>query len=168
MLVEVKKRSISFVKKIGLLMYTREEKRAYRIQFWEGFKEYSKNKGRKMTSWVLKGTQINEAQLKFDLNNKGAFVMLQIDSKSAVKRHSVFDRFLKFKPVVQEICGEEIVWDKNYFIEGFKEVSVIYFQMKRASVYNKENWEEYYQFLFEKMNLLEEAYLEIKEVVQNG
>ncbi|GAB7089258.1 DUF4268 domain-containing protein [Marinifilum fragile] len=148
-------------------MYTKEEKREFRIQFWDGFKRYSKKQGRKMTSWVLKGTQIKEAQLKFDLNDDGAFVMLQIDSKFDVKRYSVFDKFLKYRPVVEDTCGGDLIWDKNYFIEGFKEVSVIYFQLREASVYKKENWEEYYQFLFQKMCLLEEAFLDIKEVVQN-
>ncbi|WP_282126661.1 DUF4268 domain-containing protein [Marinifilum flexuosum] len=148
-------------------MYTKEEKREFRIQFWDGFKRYSKKQGRKMTSWVLKGTQIKEAQLKFDLNEDGAFVMLQIDSKFDDKRYSVYDKFMKYRTVVEDTCGDELIWDKNYFIEGFKEVSLVYFQLRGASVYKKENWEDYYQFLFQKMSLLEEAFLDIKEVVQN-
>ncbi|MCT4603927.1 MAG: DUF4268 domain-containing protein [Marinifilum sp.] len=148
-------------------MYTKEEKREFRIQFWDGFKRYSKKQGRKMTSWVLKGTQIKEAQLKFDMNENGAFVMLQIDSKLDTKRYLVFEKFFKYKPVVEDTCGDDLIWDKNFFIEGFKEVSVVYFQLQEASVYNKEKWEEYYQFLFEKMSLLEEAFLDIKEVVKN-
>ncbi|WP_282016620.1 DUF4268 domain-containing protein [Marinifilum flexuosum] len=148
-------------------MYTKEEKREFRIQFWDGFKRYSKKQGRKMTSWVLKGTQIKEAQLKFDLNEDGAFVMLQIDSKFDDKRYSVYDKFMKYRTVVEDTCGDELIWDKNYLIEGFKEVSLVYFQLRGASVYKKENWEDYYQFLFQKMSLLEEAFLDIKEVVQN-
>ena len=148
-------------------MYTKEEKREFRIQFWDGFKRYSKKQGRKMTSWVLKGTQIKEAQLKFDLNEDGAFVMLQIDSKSDNKRFEIYDKFLKYKTVLMDVCGEELCWDKNYFIEGFKEVSVMYFHLPKASVFNKESWDDYYQFLFDKMSLLEEAFLDVKEVVQD-
>ena len=55
-------------------MYKKEEIKEIKIKFWDGFKRYSKAKGRKMTSWVLRGTQIKEVQLKFDLNEKGAFV----------------------------------------------------------------------------------------------
>lgn len=147
-------------------MYTKEEKRELRIQFWDGFKRYSKKRGRKMTSWVLKGTQIKEAQLKFDINEIGAFVMLQIDSKSDENRYSIYERFLKYKPVIVEVCGEDLIWDKCYYMEGFKEVSVVYFQFKDASVLKKDHWNDYYQFFFEKMSLLEEAFLEVKEVVQ--
>lgn len=147
-------------------MYSKEETKEFKIQFWDGFKRYSKKMGRKMTSWVLKGTQIREAQLKFDLNEKGAFVMLQIDSKFEHKRHLVFDRFEKYKPVIIGICGDDLVWEKDYFVDGFKEVSLIYFHLAEASVYQKDDWEKYYQFLFSKMTILEEAFLEVKEVVQ--
>lgn len=148
-------------------MYTKEEKREIRIQFWDGFKRYSKKRGRKMTSWVLKGTQIKEAQLKFDLSENGAFVMLQIDSKFESKRNLVFKSFEKYKPVIMETCGDSLIWEKDYHIKGFKDVSLIYFQLKEASVFNKEEWEKYYEFLFEGMTKLEAAFLDVKEVVQN-
>lgn len=147
-------------------MYTKEEAREIKVKFWDGFKRYSKTKGRKMTSWVLRGTQIKEVQLKFDLNEIGAFVVLQIDSKLDSKRISVYEKFEKYKPVLIETCGPELIWEKNYFIEGFKDVSMIYFQLAGANVYKKEEWDTYYQFLFEKMWILEEAYLDVKEVIQ--
>lgn len=148
-------------------MYTKEEKREIRIEFWDGFKRYSKKKGRKMTSWVLKGTQMREAQLKFDLNENGAFVMLQIDSKFDSKRFSVYEKFEKYKTVINETCGDDLLWDKDYFMDGFKEVSLIYFHKSEASVFNKDEWNTYFEFLFSKMSMLEEAFLDVKEVVQN-
>ena len=148
-------------------MYTKEEKREFRIQFWEGFKKYSKERGRKMNSWVLKGTQIKEAQLKFDLNDNGAFVMLQIDSKSDVKRHLVYERFLKYKPVILDVCGNDLKWERDYYVKGFKHVSAIYFYFNNCSVFKKEEWGLYHKFLFDKMSLLENAFLEVKDVVQN-
>ena len=146
-------------------MYTKEEAKAIKIGFWDGFKRYSKKKGRKMTSWVLKGTQIKEVQLKFDLNEQGAFVMLQVDSKLDTNRLSVFERFEKYKPVIDETCGQELVWNKHYFIKGFKEVSVIYYQLPEVSIFNKEDWEKCYDFFIKHMVLLEEAFLDVKEVV---
>ncbi|PKQ62734.1 hypothetical protein BZG02_11020 [Labilibaculum filiforme] len=146
-------------------MYTKEEAKEAKIQFWDGFKRYSKEKGRKMTSWVLRGTQIKEVQLKFDLNENGAFVILQFDSKLESKRHSVYERFEKYKPVIMETCGADLKWEKDYFIEGFKEVGMIYYHLKGASIYNKEDWNSYYEFMFAKMTILEEAFLDVKEVV---
>jgi len=146
-------------------MYTKEEAKAIKIQFWDGFKRYSKKRGRKMTSWVLKGTQIKEVQLKFDLNKEGAFVMLQIDSKLDSSRLSVFESFEKYKLIIDEKCGSELIWDKNYFIKGFKEVSVMYYQLKDISILNQNDWDKCYEFFFNQMVLLEEAFLEVKEVV---
>ena len=146
-------------------MYTKEEAKAIKIGFWDGFKRYSKKRGRKMTSWVLKGTQIKEVQLKFDLNEQGAFVMLQVDSKSDESRLAVFESFEKYKSVIDETCGEGLIWDKHYFIKGFKEVSVIYYQLPGVVIFNKEDWEKCYAFFFSQMCLLEEAFLDVKEVV---
>jgi len=148
-------------------MYTKEEAKALKIGFWDGFKRYSKKKGRKMTSWVLKGTQIKEVQLKFDLNEQGAFVMLQVDSKSDESRLAVFESFEKYKPVIDETCGEDLIWDKHYYIKGFKEVSVIYYLLPDVSIFNKEDWEKSYAFFFSQMCLLEEAFLDVKEVVMH-
>lgn len=146
-------------------MYTKEESKEIKIQFWDGFKRYSKEKGRKMTSWVLRGTQIKEVQLKFDLNEDGAFVILQIDSKLDSKRLSVFERFEKYKPVIVDICGSDLKWEKDYFIKGFKNVGMIYYQLEGASIYKKDEWKSYFEFLFSKMIILEEAYLDVKDVV---
>jgi len=148
-------------------MYTKEESKDFRVRFWDGFKRYSKKRGRKMTSWVLRGTQIKEVQLKFDLNENGAFVILQIDSKLESKRHSVFEKFEKYKSVIMDVCGPDLIWERDYFIEGFKNVSMICFHLKGASVYQKKEWENYYEFLFSKMAILEKAYLDVKEVVQS-
>ncbi len=148
-------------------MYTKEEAKAIKLQFWDGFKRYSKKRGRKMTSWVLKGTQIKEVQLKFDLNKEGAFVMLQVDSKLDTRRLSVFESFEKYKSVINETCGSELIWDKHYFIRGFKEVSVLYYHLEGISILNQNDWDKCYGFFFNQMLLLEEAFLDVKEVVMH-
>lgn len=149
-------------------MYKKEELREVKIRFWDGFKRYSKEKGRKMTSWVLRGTQIKEVQLKFDLNEDGAFVILQVDSKIDSKRHSVFERFEKYKPLIADTCGAGLKWEKDYFIKGFKNVGMIYYHLEGASIYKKDEWESYFEFMFSKMTILEEAYLDVKDVVLQG
>lgn len=146
-------------------MYTKEESKEAKIQFWDGFKRYSKEKGRKMTSWVLRRTQIKEVQLKFDLNEDGAFVILQIDSKLDSKRLFIFERFEKYKPIIVETCGSDLKWEKDYFVKGFKDVGMIYYQLEGASVYKKDEWKSYFEFLFSKMTILEKAYLDVKDVV---
>ncbi|MFA8435723.1 MAG: DUF4268 domain-containing protein [Marinifilaceae bacterium] len=147
-------------------MYTKEEAREMRLAFWDGFKRYSKKSGRKMTSWVLKGTQIREAQLKFDCSEKEARVSLQIDHKFDESRLQVYQRFEKYRPVINDTCGEELIWNPNFYIEGFKEVSLIYYQLDGVSIYRKEQWEQIYAFFVEKMTLLEEAFLDVKDVVR--
>ncbi len=148
-------------------MYTKEEKRAIRVKFWDRFKQYTNQHGRKMTSWVLQKTQIKGVQLKFDINDAGAFVMIQIFDKREQQRYNIYERFFKYRVVINDICGEELIWQKDYEMPDFNTVSVIYFHLKDASVFRQAEWKTYYQFFFEKMSLLEEAFLEVKEVVEH-
>ncbi len=147
-------------------MYTKEEKRKIRIQFWDRFKQYTNQQGRKMSSWVLRNTQIRGVQLKFDLNDSGAFVMLQISNKRESQRYDIYERFYKYRVVINDICGDELIWSKDYFAPDFTTVSAVYFYLEDASIFRKEQWKTYYKFFFEKMSLLEEAFLEVKEVVE--
>ena len=91
--------------------------------------------------------------------------MLQVDSKLDESRLAVFESFEKYKPVIDETCGEDLIWDKHYYIKGFKEVSVMYYCLPDVTILNKEDWEKCYAFFFTKMSLLEEAFLDVKEVV---
>ena len=49
--------------------------------------------------------------------------------------------------------------------KGFKEVSVMYYQLKDMSILNQNDWDKCYEFFFNHMVLLEEAFLDVKEVV---
>lgn len=148
-------------------MYTKEQAKEVRMLFWSDFKMYSKKAGRKMTSWVLKKTQMREVQLKFDITPSGAFVMLQIDHKFDDRRIEIYNRFVKYKMVIDETCGEELIWDPHYFMEGHKEISVIYYFLDGVNVYDKEQWPKIFAFFMSKMNLLEISFLDVKDVVKS-
>lgn len=147
-------------------MYTKEEKKNMRIDFWEAYKEYSKQHGRKMMSWILTKTAIAECQLKFDMRDNSAFVMIQVDHKTDERRFEVYNKFKKYKPIIDETCGEDIVWDEHYFIEGFKEISTIYYKLNEVDIYSKDKWEKTFSFFFTKMCLLEDAYEDVIDAVK--
>lgn len=147
-------------------MYTREEKRNMRVDFWESYKEYSKLHGRKMMSWILKRTAISECQLKFDIREGEAFVMIQIDHKTDERRIEVYNKFKKYRPLIDKTCGDDIVWEENYLTEEFKNISNIYYKLEGVNIYKKEKWDEVFDFFFAKMTILEEAYEDVIDAVK--
>jgi hypothetical protein len=145
-------------------MYTKEEAKNIKIQFWENFKQYTKEKiGKKR--WLLRNISIKYSQLKFDADRNHAIVGIQIDSKKDIKRHMIYDTVRAYKIVIEDICGEDLIWEKEYLTEDNRSISMVYYKLDNVNLFRKEDQKKIYDFFIEKMTLLELAYLEIKDSI---
>ncbi len=145
-------------------MYTKEEARQIKSLFWEHFKQYTKQKIGKRR-WLLRNISIKYSQLKFDANNKFAIVAMQIDSKKDIKRYMIYDTLKSYKIVIEEVCGNDLIWERDYITDDYRQVSIIYYKMENINMFRKENQHRIYDFFIEKMILLEDAYIEIKDSI---
>ena len=72
-------------------MYTKEEAKNLRRQFWDSFKTWS---GRKRTKkgkkgkWLMNNTGIRHLKLKFHFDEECALVALEIDTRNLEKKIS--------------------------------------------------------------------------------
>lgn len=145
-------------------MYTKEEAKAIKAIFWENFKQYTKEKiGKKR--WLLKNISIKFSQLKFDADKNHAIVGIQIDSKKDIKRHMVYDTVKAYRIVIEEICGEGLIWEKDYPTQDRRNISLVYYNLDNVNLFRKEDQKKIYNFFIEKMILLEQAYEEINESI---
>lgn len=145
-------------------MWSKEEAKELRVKFWSGFKRYC-YKHRIDRRWVLTGVKIKSVQLKFYADTQKALVMFQIDHKNALTRYKVYETFLSYRKLMAETCGEELRWEEDYFGVGERPVSAIYFELSGVDMYREEDWDKIYAFFAEKMVLLEEAYWEYWDLI---
>ncbi|MCR9010721.1 DUF4268 domain-containing protein [Gabonibacter chumensis] len=146
-------------------MYTKEEAKAIRISFWQGFKSYCRRK-RIDRRWVLTGVKIKSVQLKFFADDRKALVMFQIDHKNDLRRFEIYECFLAYRKLFAGICGSELMWEEEYEgVEKDRRVSAIFFELPGVSLYNAGDWEKIYAFFVEKMPLLEELYFEYRDLI---
>jgi len=145
-------------------MYTKEEAKDIKIQFWENFKQYTKEKIGKRR-WLLRNISIKYSQLKFDANRNFAIVGIQIDAKKDIKRQMIYDTVKAYKIVIEDICGDDLIWEKDYFTEDKRMISMVYYKLDNVNLFRKEDHEKIYDFFIEKMVLLELAYIEINESI---
>lgn len=145
-------------------MYTKEEAKQIKTLFWEDFKQYTKQKIGKRR-WLLRNISIKYSQLKFDVNHRFAIVGLQIDSKKDIKRYMIYDTVKAYKIVIEDICGDELLWEKDYMTDDYRQISLVYYKLDNVNMFRKEDKEKIYDFFIEKMILLEEAYIEIKDSI---
>ncbi len=64
-----------------------------------------------------------------------------------------------------EGCGEDLKWEEDYEGIDDRPVSAVYFELPGVSINRMEDWERIYAFFAEKMILLEEAYWEYRDLI---
>ena len=145
-------------------MFNREEKKEINTKFWAGFKTYCYNK-RIKRRWLMSRISIKSTQLKFYADHEKALVLFQIDNKSEEKRKEIYSYFYAFRKLWDKEAGEGLVWAENYDEIEQKTLSAIYFELKGVNMYKKEDYEKIYSFFASKMVILEDIYLEYKDVL---
>ena len=145
-------------------MWSREEEKELRVNFWNGFKRYCSSH-RIYRKWVLTGVKIKSVQLKFYADNRKALVLFQIDHKNDLRRYEVYECFLAYRKLMTADCGEDLKWEEDYAGIDERLVSAVYFELPGVSIYNQADWIRIYTFFTEKMPLLEEAYWEYRDLI---
>ena len=145
-------------------MFNREEKKEINTKFWAGYKTYCYNK-RIKRRWLMSRISIKSTQLKFYADHEKALVLFQIDNKSEEKRKEIYSYFYAFRKLWDKEAGEGLVWAENYDEIEQKTLSAIYFELKGVNMYKKEDYEKIYSFFASKMIILEDIYLEYKDVL---
>ena len=145
-------------------MWSKEEAKELRVKFWNDFKRYCR-KHHIDRRWVLTGVKIKSVQLKFHADDQKALVLFQIDHKNPLARYKIYETFMSYRKLMAESCGPELHWEEDYTGIGDRALSAIYFELIGVSVSNPEDWEKIYAFFAEKMVLLEDAYWEYRDLI---
>ena len=110
-------------------MYTKEEIKELKKEFWEGFGTYCSQipalKKRK-SKFMLYNTKMKGVELKFDATREGAFVILEINHSDAARRFELYEQFEQYKVLMEKNFPDGLIWDFAYIRECGTEVCRIY------------------------------------------
>ncbi len=151
-------------------MYTREESKQLKKDFWNGFNAFCENLPRfkyRKKKWILYNTKIKGVELKFDATREGAYVILEFNHKNEDKRLNMLATLEKYKVVFDQYFGDAI-WELNFEKETGEMVSRIYKVQKGLNIHKKEQWNDFYTFLSKEMNHLERAFKECKDLLEDN
>lgn len=142
-------------------MFSREESKKIRQEFWTGFgKEYPHK-------WLLYNTKIKELQLKFTFNRKFALVSLDIIDDDELIREYYFEKLESLKNILQTEYLPEIIFAKNYELPEGKVISRIYVELPDVSIHKEKDWPVVKEFLSINMILLEDFFKEFSDYIKN-
>ncbi|WP_029034935.1 DUF4268 domain-containing protein [Salinimicrobium terrae] len=142
-------------------MYSREESKKIRHEFWTSF---GKNYPRK---WLLYNTRIKDFSLKFSFTRNLAEVSIDFDSTDEIMRQYYFEKLQSLRTILkEEFFLPEIVFAEVYELENGKIISRVYVTKENVNIHDKKDWPEVQSWLSEKMDALERFFLEYRDFIE--
>jgi len=150
-------------------MYSAEEAKRIRNEFWEGFRNYTNQRRKRQGvsgKWMLTRTGINALNLRFHIDQQQAQVGIDLETSNMDKRLELFEKLESTKKILHNVMSEPMIWEVDYLRENGKSVSRIYLKMDDVNIYDTGTWKRVYRFFFEKMDALESYYRDYQDFLR--
>jgi hypothetical protein len=147
-------------------MYSKEELKKLRMEFWEKFGDYTKFYSLKIgepIKWTLYKTGVKGLELKFELHKKHVVVCIEVNHKSEDRRLDIFIELEKYSAIINEGFGDRIEWLEEEKGFPFYQIAV---SSDKLTFHNKDKWPEIYSFMAQNMWQLQTNLLNILEILQ--
>jgi hypothetical protein len=152
-------------------MFSKEEAKALREEFWDTFKAMSagkRSRKRLPGNWMLTQTGIKALNLKFHVDREVALVGIDLETRNMDKRIDLYEKLETLKNRLEEAMGSPMNWELEYIRENGKSVSRIYLQQEGVDIYNRQTWPPAHQFMYDNMMKLESFYKEYRDYLKYG
>lgn len=142
-------------------MFTKEESKKIRQEFWTSFGKEFPHK------WLLYNTKMKEIQLKFTFNRKVAQVSLDIADDDEMIKAYYFEKLQSLEKILKAEYLPEAILEEEYELPEGKIISRVYVQMDNVSIHNQKDWPEVKTFLANKMMQLEEFFKDFSDFIKS-
>ncbi|WP_223607434.1 DUF4268 domain-containing protein [Chryseobacterium sp. OSA05B] len=141
-------------------MFSKQEAQQLKKEFWTAF---GKSFPRK---WLLYDTKIKDMSFKFNADNKKAEVSLDIEMKDEIFRNAYYEKIWSLEDILKDCIGD--FQKEEYFtLDNGKVISKIWIEKQGVSVYNKNTWQEIFEFFWDKMDGFERFYYEYEDFIKD-
>lgn len=151
-------------------MYTKEEAKKIRMDFWSQFKSRSarlRQKAGKKGRWMMNDTGMRQVRLKFHFDEHMALVAIEVDTRNMDKRIDLWTKLESLAKRLDEAAPFDLTWDMEYWLSPKKSVSRIYAKLDQVSIYNKEDWKNVNEFFYSRMSVLEDFFTEYRDYLRS-
>lgn len=142
-------------------MFSKEEAQQIKKEFWTAFADAYPRK------WLLYDTKIKDFTFKFYVDNKKAQVLIDIEPKDEEKRKIYYEKIESLKTILLEEYLDDVIFERNFYLENGKCISKIWVEKNGISLYNKASWDEIFDFFYEKMDAFERFFYEYEDYIRD-
>ncbi len=141
-------------------MFSKQEAQELKKEFWIAF---GKSFPRK---WLLYDTKIKDFSFKFNADPKKAEVSLDIEMKDELFRNAYYEKIWSLENILREEIGD-FQKEEFYTLENGKIIARIWVTKENVSIYNKNTWQEIFEFFVEKMEIFERFFYEYEDYIKD-
>ncbi len=152
-------------------MYSKEEAKQLREEFWGQFKAISTRRRtakRLPGDWLLTQTGVKALNLRFHVDREVAQVGIDLETRNMDKRIELYEKLESVQKVMEDAMKSPMIWELEYTRENGKSVSRIYLQKEGVDIYNSDTWHAAHQFMYDNMMKLEAFYREYRDFFKYG
>lgn len=150
-------------------MYSKDELKRLKIEFWESFAAYCEVQPylrNRHKIWTMYNTKVKGVELKFDINRTGVSVVLEINNRREEQRHEMFEKLTWYKESLEKDFTDGLVWDECFIRETGNKVARIYCRKEGPDFHRREDWGALFSFMARKMFILENNFMGIAEYLR--
>ena len=149
-------------------MYTKEEKKNIKVEFWTNFGFYMKKHIRKYGNvhWTNYKTKIKDLYFRLEFNEKEAIFSIELQHPDSI-RELFYEQFCELKTILEDTLNTKLIWEELYINEFDKAISRIYIVLPDVNLFNKNDWQKVFVFFDSKMVKLHSFWIEYKEIFKN-
>ena len=140
-------------------MYSREDSKQIRQEFWTSF---GKNYPRK---WVLYNTKIKDFALKFHFDRTSAEVSIEVGSADEVFRKYYFEKLESLQSILKKDFLPAASFEADHELESGKLVSRVFVRKEGVNIHSKQDWPEVQAWLADNMYRLEGFFVEYRDII---
>lgn len=151
------------------MMYTREEAKQLRKQFWIQFGkrcEIIPQLMHRKKKWILYNTKIGGLDLKFDIDRFEAWVMIEVNAKNEDRRLRIFELLESYKVILEDGFENGLEWELCYTRDSGEEVARVFVKTTDYDIHRQNQWPDIFNFFIDNMLQLEQNFLEIRDLLQ--
>ncbi len=141
-------------------MFSKQEAQQLKKEFWTAF---GKSFPRK---WILYDTKIKDMSFKFYADNKKAEVSLDIEMKDEIFRNAYYEKIWSLEDILKDFIGD-FNKEEYFTLENGKVIAKIWVEKQGVSIFNKNTWQEIFEFFVEKMDGFERFYYEYEDFIKD-
>lgn len=151
-------------------MYSKEQLREIRTQFWADFKEHMRqfhsSNGRRM-NWLNYPSEIDFIFIRLHADNHGIAFSYDIQGKDAGVRSIVWEQLTELKVVLESEMGTEGIWLEDVSSETVSSYSSIRWEKNGLRFSDPKDKEAIFTFFQEHLIRFDSFYQEFKDILIN-